>query len=62
MLDVEWGDFVVFSNKTVVVDRIIADYDYWTNLLEKLEQFYLQRVVPELLTGKIFQQEFGTIC
>ena len=39
VLDVEWCDFVVFSNDTVVVDQIIADYDYWMDLLEKLEQY-----------------------
>ena len=61
VLDVEWCDFVVFSNDTIVVDRIIADYDYWMDLLEKLEQFYLQHVIPELLPGKIFQEEFGTV-
>ena len=36
VLNVEWCDFTVFSNGTVVVDRIIADYDYWTELQEKL--------------------------
>ena len=61
VLGVEWCDFVVFSNDTVVVDRIVADYDYWMDLLEKLEQFYLQHVIPELLSGKIFQEEFGTV-
>jgi len=29
VLGVEWCDFTVFSNETVVVDRIVADYDYW---------------------------------
>ena len=62
VLNVEWYDFTVFSNGTVVVDQIIADYDYWTELQEKLKQFYLHHVVPELLSGKIFQQEFGTVC
>ena len=61
VLGIEWCDFVVFSNDTVVVDRIVADYDYWMDLLEKLEQFYLQHVIRELLSGKIFQEEFGTV-
>lgn len=61
VLDVEWYDFVVFNNDTVVIDRIVADRDYWVDLLEKLEQFYLQHVIPELLSCKIFQEEFGTI-
>ena len=50
----EWCIFVVFSNDTVVVDWIVVDYDYWINLLEKLEQFYLRHVKPELLPGEIF--------
>ena len=33
VLGVEWCNFIVFSNDTVVVDRIVADYDsgwiYW---------------------------------
>jgi len=61
VLDVEWCDFVVFSNNTVVVDRIVADYDYWVDLQEKLEQFYLQHVIPEILSGKIFQEDVGMI-
>ena len=62
MLDVELCDCVVFSNDTVVVDRIIADYDYWTNFLEKLEQFYLQHVVPELLSGnRNLRQSVNTV-
>ena len=32
MLDIEWCDFIVFSNDTVEVDRIVADYDYWVDL------------------------------
>ena len=61
VLDVEWCDFIVFSNDTVVANRIVVDCNYWMNLLKKLEQFYLQHVIPELLSGKIFQEEFGTV-
>jgi len=57
VLDIQWRDFVVFSNNTVVVDRIVADYNYWVDLLEKLEQFYLQHVIPEILSAKIFQED-----
>ena len=61
ILDVEWCDFVVFSKGEVVVDRILADLDYWNNLEEKLEQFYLQHVVPELLSKHIFLEKFETV-
>ena len=33
ILNVEWCDFVVHSNGVVVVDRILADYIYWTELI-----------------------------
>ena len=60
ILGVEWCDFVVYSNGMVVVDRILADADYWENLEEKLEHFYLYHVVPELLSRCIFIEKFGT--
>lgn len=59
ILGVEWCDFVVYSNGMVIVDRILADADYWENLEEKLEQFYLCHVVPELLSRRIFVEKFG---
>ena len=59
ILGVEWCDFVVYSNGTVAVDRILADADYWKNLEEKLEQFYFYNVVPELLSRHIFLEKFG---
>ena len=55
----EWCDFVVFSNNEVVVDRILADLEYWNHLEEKLEEFYVHHVIPEILSGKIFLEEFG---
>ena len=60
IIGVEWCDFVVYSNGCVIVDRILADLDYWNNLSEKLEQFYVTHVVPEILSGRIFMEEFQT--
>ena len=60
ILGVEWCDFVVYSNGCVIVDRILADLDYWYNLSEKLEEFYVTHVVPEILLGRIFMEEFRT--
>jgi len=50
----EWCDFVVYSNGEVVVDRILADLEYWGTLEEKLEEFYVRYMVPEILSGKVF--------
>ena len=36
----------------------MADYDYWTELNVKLDDFYMQYyVVPEILSGAIFMKE-----
>ena len=54
----EWCDFVVYSNGEVVVDRILADLEYWGTLEEKLEEFYVRYMVPEILSGRIFLEEY----
>ena len=59
IIGVEWCDFIVYSNGQIVVDRIIADNDYWDHLFEKLEDFNVQHVIPEVLSGRIFQEEYG---
>ena len=60
ILGIKWCDFVVYSNGEIVFDRILADLNYWDHLSEKLEQFCIQHVIPEVLSGKIFQEEYGT--
>ena len=60
ILGVEWCDFVVYSNGVVVEDRILADADYWKNLEENLEQFYLYYIVPNKtdIFGEIWSKYF----
>ena len=55
VLNVEWCDFVVYSKGVVVVDRILADYNYWTELSEILDSFYVQYVVPEILSCSLLK-------
>ena len=57
--DREWCDFVMYSNGEVFVDRIMTDLDYWNTLEQKLEEFYVRNIFPEILSGKIFQEEYG---
>ena len=57
----EWCDFVVFSNGEIVIDRILADLDYWNELEEKLEEFYVHHLLPEILSGKIFLEEYSSV-
>ena len=57
----EWCDFVVFSNGEIIIDRILADLDYWNELEEKLEEFYVHHLLPEILSGKIFLEEYSSV-
>jgi len=60
IIDREWCDFVVYSNGQVVVDRILADLEYWATIEHKLEEFYVHNVVPEILSGTIFLEDYGS--
>ena len=60
-MNIEWCDFVVYSNGEVIVDHIVADYDYWTELNNKLDNFYMQYSVPEILSGTILMEEYAPI-
>ena len=51
ILNVEWCDFVVFSNGSVVVDCILADYDYWIKMCNTLDESYMHH---EILGRRIF--------
>lgn len=48
--------FVVYSGGEVVVDRILADCQYWTELNDVLDSFYVQHVVPESLSVTFSQK------
>ena len=41
ILNVGWYDFVMFSNGSVIIDRILADYDYWKKICDTLDEFYV---------------------
>ena len=62
ILNVEWCDFVVYSNGSVIVDRILADYDYWTKMCEVLDEFYIYHIGPEILSGRVFKAVTRYAC
>ena len=46
-----WCDFVIYTTKGLSIERIKFDCEYWTNtLLPKLEAFYDNCIVPELVS------------
>ena len=55
----EWCDFVVYSNGKVVVDQILAELDYWSTLEQKLEDFYVHDVIPEI---QYFRRNMVHLC
>ena len=50
----------MYSNDEVVVDRILTDLDYWNTLEQKLKEFYVRNIIPEILSGKIIQEDYGS--
>ncbi|XP_064463249.1 uncharacterized protein LOC135374166 [Ornithodoros turicata] len=42
----KWGDFVVFSEKFMIVERIYFDEDKWKNAKRKLDYFYFNHLLP----------------
>lgn len=59
ILGVDWCDFVVYSNNIIVVDRILPDTEYWHELEQILEDFYMHHVIPEILSRRIFIEEYN---
>ena len=56
VIGIEWCDFVVYSYGEVVVNHILSDLEYWDVLSEKLEDFYVHYVVPEILSENFFKK------
>ena len=48
-------DFVVWSEKSIFIERIHPDHEFWSVNVEKAKQFVLKGILPELL-GKWFSR------
>ena len=44
----------MYINGEVFVDQSLTDLDYWNTLEQKLEEFYVCNIIPEILSDKIF--------
>ena len=50
----EWVDFVVYTKKSISVERICFDSSKWYHhTVPKLEAFYKTNLVPEFFTGRV---------
>ena len=44
-----WCDFVLLTNKGLVVDRIQYNHDHWMHLREEILEFYFQSSLPRVV-------------
>ena len=43
-----WCDFVVRTNKSIHVEHIHQDRDWWNSQMKKCQKFYFNALLPEL--------------
>lgn len=53
LYEVEWCDFVIWTRKGINVQRIPFNKDLWSEMLPKLEKFYLTGMIPELFSNRV---------
>ena len=44
-----YGDFVVWTEKYINIERILPDTDFWKNILQKTKIFFKKSISPELV-------------
>ena len=44
----EWCDFIVYTQKGYLIEKIYLDRDYWSALEESLEWFYIHHLKPSI--------------
>ena len=44
----KWCDFVIYTNKKVLVERISFNESHWMTMLPKLKDFYVKELIPIL--------------
>ena len=59
VMNKDWADFVVWTKSpfpgNIFVERIYCDLDFWqVQVLPKLQSFYLCKVVPEIISRKLY--------
>ena len=46
-----WCDFVLFTLKGLVIDRVYFDPDYWDVLCKEIVEFYFTYLLKELISS-----------
>ena len=42
-----WCDFILYTNKGLIIDRVKYDEEHWFELREKLHKFYFDFLLNE---------------
>lgn len=50
--DKDYCDFVCWTPKGMHIERIVRDYSFFTDVKERLDQFFVTVILPILLTGR----------
>ncbi len=53
MCDKDFCDFVVWTPKGIIVERINRDLPFWEKLIAKLTAFYVENMLPELISHRL---------
>ena len=50
ILNLEWCDFIIWTNKDLHVERVKADHEFWQlQCLPKLQSYYYNVMLPEIV-------------
>ena len=48
----EFCDFVVWTPKGLIIERIYQDFKFWEELEKKLTTYFVENILPEIMTSK----------
>ena len=57
-----WCDFILFTNKGLVIDRVRFDPVRWRDIRDRLTDFYFDYLLPELQQQSTSRQQQSTSC
>ena len=44
-----WCDFVLYTGKGMIIDRVMFDPEHWANIQKFAIDFYFQNMLPKLV-------------
>uniref|UniRef100_A0A1A8N267 YqaJ viral recombinase domain-containing protein n=1 Tax=Nothobranchius pienaari TaxID=704102 RepID=A0A1A8N267_9TELE len=49
----EYSDFVVWNHKDLFVERILPDVEFWEDVIPKVQCFFRNSILPEILGQQV---------